>query len=515
MYSRDRSIKMNRKESMYLDFRKQEENMKKQSIRIQVAVTTILLIAVTILICVLANALFLERIYVNNKKQNLKETYQYINEHSSKTELASESFENFLENKCEINNLKFIVLDEMGIPITYYSMDYMAIREKLILYQSGQYKLIVTLEETKQYFIHTIVDNHTKLSNMEMWGYLDNGYLFIITTPLESVAESAAVSRDFMFIIGIIAVIFGGFVAWIYSSKISTPILKLAELSEKIKALDFEAKYTGTDNNEIGILGNNMNSLSASLKQTISELKTANIELQQDIKKKEEIDEQRKEFIGNVSHELKTPIALIQGYAEGLREGITDDPESMNYYLEVISDEAERMNRMVKNLMALNELESGHQHMTMERFDLVALVRNYVGNAGVLIKDQETQLKIESPDTLYAWGDEFKIEEVVMNYFSNAVHHVNGEQKEIRISIEQLGEKARVTVFNTGANIPQEDLEHIWDKFYKVDKARTRAYGGSGVGLSIVKAIMLGLGQNYGVENREDGVAFWFELSII
>lgn len=489
--------------------------MKKKSIRQQVAFTTILMLAITILICVLANALFLRRVYVNNKKQNLDETYQFINEYSSQNNRYSEWFATTLQNKCEINNLKVIVLDELWMPVFYYSMDYIAMREKLMLYQSGQYKVIETLEENDKYFIHTIVDNKTKLSNMEMWGYLDNGCLFVITTPLESIEESAAVSRDFMFLIGFFAVILGGTIAWIYSGKISTPILKLADISEKMKNLDFEAKYTGSDDNEIGILGKNINSLSSSLESTISELKTANIELQQDIKKKEKVDEQRKEFIANVSHELKTPIALIQGYAEGLKEGITDDPENIDYYLEVICDEAERMNRMVKSLMTLNELENGYQNMNMERFDLTALVSNYVGNAGVLLKDSDVKVIIDSPESMYVWGDEFRVEEVIMNYFSNAVHHVSGAAKEIHIEVERKNDKARVTVFNTGSRIPQEDLARIWDKFYKVDKARTRIYGGSGVGLSIVKAIMMGLGQEYGVENKEDGVAFWFELALI
>ena len=489
--------------------------MKKKSIRQQVAFTTILMIAITILICVLANALFLRRIYVNNKKQNLIETYQFINEYSSKNNRYSDWFAITLGNKCEISNLKVIVLDEMWLPVIYYSMDHIAMREKLMLYQSGQYKVMETLAENDKYFIHTIVDNKTKLSNMEMWGYLDNGFLFVITTPLESIEESAAVSRDFMFLIGFFAVFLGGMIAWIYSGKISTPILKLAELSERIKNLDFEAKYTGDDSNEIGILGKNMNSLSSSLERTISELKSANIELQQDIKRKEEIDEQRKEFIANVSHELKTPIALIQGYAEGLREGITDDPENMNYYLEVICDESERMNRMVKSLMTLNELENGYQNMNMERFDLVALIRNYVGNAEVLLKDSDTKMTIDGPESLYVWGDEFRVEEVVMNYFSNAVHYVSGNEKEIYIKIEAKEDKAKVVIFNTGSWIPEEDLERIWDKFYKVDKARTRSYGGSGVGLSIVKAIMTGLGQKYGVENKENGVEFWFELALI
>ena len=494
--------------------------MKKRSIRQQFATTTILLIAITILICILANVLFLKRVYSNNKKHSLIETYEFLNKHYSKAEeVAGEGFRNFMNHRCEINNLKCIVLKReilnLHTIIYNFSMDSKELQNKLILYDTGIYTVIDELVREESYIIHTIADNRNRVNTMEMWGYLDNGYMFLVTTPMESVKESAAVSRDFMSVLGIIAIIFGGMIAWIYSGKISTPILQLAALSEKIKALDFEAKYTGTDNNEIYVLGKNMNSLSESLKQTISELKTVNIELQQDIEKREAIDEQRKEFIANVSHELKTPIALIQGYAEGLREGITDDPESVNYYLEVISDEAERMNRMVKNLMTLNELENGYQHATMERFDLVALVRNYVGNAGVLLKDSWVSVVIDSPETLYVWGDEFKIEEVIMNYFSNAVHYVNGEEKEIRIIIEKIENKARVTVFNTGSQIPLEDMERVWDKFYKVDKARTRAYGGSGIGLSIVKAIMTGLREDYGVANVENGVSFWFELSLI
>ena len=489
--------------------------MKKQSIRRQVAITTIVLLAVTILICLLANILFLESIYTIDKKKSLIELYEFLQDNVEDERSADEDEEfcNTLLKACGRYNLNMIILDEANVPWFYAGIDIENLSTKLVKYRWDILPPRKVLEQEKAYVIQTTMDTRTKTGNMEMWGRLDNGYTFLFTTPLESMAESAAISNKFLTAIGIAAVILGGIIAWIYSGKISKPILKLADLSEQITHLDFEAKYTGTDKNEIGILGNNMNTLSESLEKTISELKSANIELQQDIRKKEEIDKQRQEFIGNVSHELKTPIALIQGYAEGLREGITDDPESMNFYLEVIGDEAERMNRMVKSLMTLNELESGHNHMTMERFDLAALVRNYINNADILVKEQQARVVVDAPETLYAWGDEFKVEEVFMNYFSNAVHHVSGDAPEIRVIMKQLEDKARVVVYNTGAHIPKEDLAHIWDKFYKVDKARTRAYGGSGVGLSIVKAIMTGMQQGYGVENTEGGVAFWFELS--
>lgn len=487
--------------------------MKKRSIRQQFAVTAIVLIASTILICLIANVLFLEKVYTKDKKSSLVETYQELNESAQRGNLTSEEFLIKLENACTRYNLDIIVLNEMNYPIITSAMNYEALGRKLLQYILGIPTTSEVLIREEKYVIVSAMDTRTATVKMEMWGRLDNGYTFLFSTPMESIKESAAISSKFLCIIGMISVILGGIIAWIYSGKISNPILKLAQLSEKITKLDFDAKYTGNDRNEIGILGNNMNSLSESLEQTISELKTANLELQHDIEKKEEMDLQRQEFIGNVSHELKTPIALIQGYAEGLKEGVIDDPESMNYYLDVIGDEAERMNRMVKSLLTLSELESGSKQLVMERFDLVALVRNYINSADILLKEKEVKVSVIAPDYLFAWGDEFKIEEVIMNYFSNAIHHVSGNEKEIVVTVEQLGDKARVAVFNTGEHIPEEDLAHIWDKFYKVDKARTRAYGGSGVGLSIVKAIMTSFKQEYGVKNVSNGVEFWLELS--
>ena len=278
--------------------------------------------------------------------------------------------------------------------------------------------------------------------------------------------------------------------------------------------IDFEAKYSGKGKNEISLLGDNINVLSETLYETIKELKTANNELQKDIEKKNRTDEMRKEFLANVSHELKTPIALIQGYSEGLKEGINDDAESRAFYCDVIMDEAAKMNQMVKKLMTLNQLEFGYDVVSMERFDIVLLIRNYIQSAGILTKQNDISVRMACETPLYVWGDEFKTEEVFANYFSNAVNHCEGERV-IEIRFDQMGNKVRIEVFNTGERIPEESMPHLWEKFYKVDKARTRAYGGSGVGLSIVKAIMESMNQGYGVRNDENGVAFWFELETV
>ena len=280
-----------------------------------------------------------------------------------------------------------------------------------------------------------------------------------------------------------------------------------------MKQLNFEAKYESDEKykNEIDILGQNMNELSETLETAIRDLKNANVALKQDIEHKEEIDAMRKEFLSNVSHELKTPIALIQGYAEGLKEGINDDAESRDFYCEVIMDEAAKMNIMVKKLLTLNQLEFGNENATMERFDIVEMVKNYVKSADLLAKQKDVTVMVGDYPPIYVWGDEFRIEEVLQNYYSNALNHIDGERK-IEIKLTRMDNKVRVSVFNTGKPIPEDSIGHIWEKFYKVDKARTREYGGSGVGLSIVKAIMESMNQAYGVINYDNGVEFYFEL---
>lgn len=252
-------------------------------------------------------------------------------------------------------------------------------------------------------------------------------------------------------------------------------------------------------------------------------MREANQKLQRDIEEKIQIDEMRKEFIANVSHELKTPIALIQGYAEGLTEGMCEDEESRNYYCEVIMDEAGKMNKMVKQLLTLTALEFGKDTPMMDTFDIAELIDDLVNSSRILTEQKDARVLVETDHPQYVVGDEFKIEEVVTNYLTNAMNHLDGERI-IRIRTERLaghtdechtghpGGQVIVRVFNTGSRIPEEDLPNLWTKFFKVDKARTRAYGGSGIGLSIVKAIMDAHHQSCGVVNREDGVEFWFTL---
>ena len=220
----------------------------------------------------------------------------------------------------------------------------------------------------------------------------------------------------------------------------------------------------------------------------------------------------RQEFTANVSHELKTPIALVQGYAEGLKESISDDPQSMEFYCDVIIDESNKMNEMVKKLLTLNQIEFGDEETVLERFDIVELLNSVISANTLRASQKDISITFSAPEkNMYVWADEYKIEEVVTNYISNAINHCDFDMK-IVVRTQRIGDNIRVFVFNTGKHIPDEDIDNIWIKFYKVDKARTREYGGNGIGLSIVKAIMDSLGKECGVMNVDGGVEFWFDL---
>jgi len=346
---------------------------------------------------------------------------------------------------------------------------------------------------------------------IELWGYLSNGDLIFIRTPLESIRETAKLSNAFLIRICLIIAALGSLAIMLLSKKFTDPILELTDLSDRMAHMDFNAKYSGGGMNEVAELGYHMNEMSENLERTISDLKSANAELQRDIEKKEEMENMRNEFVSGVSHELKTPIALINGYAEGLRDGIADDEESRKEYLGVIIDESKRMGDLVSELLELNHIEFGHDPLNYERFDICALIKEAVSESEVLVKQDGTEVLFDNNSSVYVWSDRMKTETVFSNYFSNAIRYCKGE-KRIEITVEDSGENVRITVFNTGDPLPEESVDRIWEKFYKVDKARSRELGGSGVGLSIVKATMDTLNKPYGVINYDNGVAFYFEL---
>ena len=362
------------------------------------------------------------------------------------------------------------------------------------------------------YNLYESHDIRTRTNFLELvWNDTELDTHIVIRTSVESLQANADIANTFLAYAGIMVTILMSFGVFFATKSFIRPVEELSDIAKRMSNLDFNAKYNVQSNDEIGELGRSINLLSEKLEDTISDLKSANNQLQTDIEQKVQVDEMRKEFLSNVTHELKTPIALIQGYAEGLKDNISEDAESREFYCDVIMDEASKMNKMVKKLLTLNQIEFGNEMVELERFDIVSLIQSVLESSDILLKQNEIRVQFDHNGPVDVWADEYMMEEVVTNYLTNAIHYAKNE-KVIDIRVQRDAGRVRVSVFNTGDPIPQEDIDKIWIKFYKVDKARTREYGGNGIGLSIVKAIMESHNKPYGVINHSNGVEFWIEL---
>ena len=486
----------------------------KYSIRRQMTAIFIGLFACILGAVLIINNGFLGRYYLSHKAKDLVRTYYAVDDVLQEGSLTDLTVLNGIISRTERGNIDIVVMDSGGKAVFSTLGEQDPRLSQMIRDVVGQdIDADTVLEQTGNFTIYRSAadSDQDNVEYLRMWGIFSDGSWFVMQSPLASIRESAALANQFLIYLGGIGIIVGGVLVWLLSRRITQPLMELTRLSQEMANLNFDAKYTSGGADEIGILGSNFNRMSEQLEKTISELKSANNQLQKDIEQKEKMEEMRNEFLGNVSHELKTPIALIQGYAEGLKEGVNDDPESREFYCEVIMDEADKMNRMVKNLLTLNQLEFGSDEVQFERFDIVGLVKGVIASCDILIRQADAAVDFIADEKLDVWADEFKTEQVVRNYLTNAIHHVENE-KRIEVRIRKVDDKARITVFNSGKPIPEEDIPKLWDKFYKVDKAHTREYGGNGIGLSIVKAIMESFHQKYGVRNFDNGVEFWFEL---
>lgn len=497
----------------------------RMSLTTQMVLVMLLLVGGIVSMYVFFNAVFLEGYYRQHKKVDLQEAYQTIENARANGTLTRESFDGEFERLCANGNLYILVYrtNQMGIDEVLRSsfskeqlMDISMSRIRQYLYGEST-DITKVIEEKDDYIMESQQVQKNRMEYMVLAGRLaDRETVVYIRTAVEPIRESAAITGRFFLQVGIAVMILGVIVIVFMARGISRPIRVLTDNSIHMTNMEFDVKYKPQrfSAKEIDVLGTHMNELSGTLEEKIAELKVANNELQKDIEKKEKIDEMRKEFVSNVSHELKTPLALIQGYAEGLRDGIAGDPENSEFYTDVIVDEAGKMNRMVKKLLTLNQLEFGNEVVDMSRFNITELIKGVVNANRIFLDNEQIELDFEEEDPSYVWGDEFKVEEVITNYLSNAIHYCKriDDKKKIRIFYERREELLRISVFNTGDPIPEEDLEKVWIKFYKVDKARTREYGGNGIGLSIVKAIMDSFNRGCGVINRGNGVEFWVEL---
>lgn len=491
-----------------------------KSIKTRLFLSLCIIVISIIVVLILLNNFVLKQFYEFNKKNQLIDVYYVINNYYNNDNIGIVISDEL--NKISLkNNFNILIKNNFGNTIYSSNTDFYSAIEDLALsiIPEGRFNNNI-LEKNNKYTITKFKDNKSNMNFIIFTAVLDNSYKLYIRMPVAAIEESVKISNEFLSIIAVFVIIIGGIVLSIVSKRFSEPIIELNAITKKMSNLDFTQKFKPSEaHDEIDMLGENINILSDKLEKTINQLRNTNVELEKDVEEKSQIDEMRKSFISDVSHELKTPIALIQGYSEGLIENVNSDEESRKFYAEVILDEATKMDKLVKQLLELMKLEYGKMQFNNKEFDLVELENEIIRKSAVMVDKENVIMENNISGKIIVFADDFYIDQVLTNYITNAIKYsieINGEKRvRIKNEIDKKNNKVRVKVFNTFVQFSEEEINRIWKRFYKIDESRNRESGGNGIGLSLVKAIMKQYGNKYGVKNVAGGVEFYFELDLV
>lgn len=478
------------------------------NIKYKIVFITLAVSLFTIVVLLLTNTLISKNIYKFYKIKKAVNMIEVIDDYYNGENIINLSKE--IDKLTEIGNIGMAITDNNSNVIFYSDNSSFKSINDFVNNKTGKIKY------KKDNIVAFDKDDGNKFTIIE--GTLKNGYKVYFKINYYEINDYLKVTNIILTCIGIIVLIIVNIFAVTISRNIRKPYDELNRITKKMSNLDFSERYRKNDtNDEINILGSNINVLSDKLEDTIHDLKSNNTMLEKDIEEKSQVENMRNQFISDVSHELKTPIGLIQGYSEGLIENVNDDPESRKFYAEVIRDESIKMDAMVKKLLELMKLENSNNQLKDEEFNLRDLIDEEIKRETVNISDRKIELEVDTPKKIMVYADPEYIEQIINNYLNNAIKHCeekNGEKKIIIRTEKQKNHKLRLFIYNSGKNIDEEYKNKIWDRFYRIDSARDRQEGGTGIGLSLVKAIMNNYKNKFGFENYDNGIEFYADINL-
>lgn len=317
-------------------------------------------------------------------------------------------------------------------------------------------------------------------------------YLYI-NGLLEPIDSTTSVLKNQLIIVTIISLFLAIWLSFFIATKLSKPITNVTSSAALLAKGNYNVVFERGDYTEINQLADTLNFATTELSKT---------------------EELRRELIANVSHDLRTPLTLIKSYAEMIRDLSGNNPDKRTSHLKVIIDETDRLNILVNDMLDLSKIQSGIIEIDYKAFDIVETTRNILKKFAVLTEISGYKFFLNGDRDTIVIGDERKIEQVLYNLISNAVNHT-GEDKLVTINVENKGEYIETRIIDTGKGIPQDEIPHIWERYYMVGKTYKRGVVGSGLGLSIVKGILLAHDVKFGVESTlDEGSTFWFQLKV-
>lgn len=435
---------------------------------------------------------FFEDYYTNRKVNTMVEKAIQLDDAFSKNGMNEEVKQTMIALADQING-RILILDYNENIIHYEGSLHMARNHRIPA---------DVLKKALEGNIQTYSTSHMH-QRMKTFGLIVplGEFLYLFQTPIEPIEEAIEITEDFIFYLLLISLFFSFILSWFFSKTISKPLIKLSHIASQMASLNFDARWDEERVDEMGGLGNHLNFLSERLRDTIQDLES-------ELEKEKSFERMRKQFVANVSHELQTPIALINGYAEAIQDGIFTNDEELKDYLDTIQHEGQRMSKLVKDLLDLSQLQSGSFKIKQGSFDMKKLIEDTMDRFKLLTIDRNISLFLESPyHEICVKGDQHRIEQVLVNLTQNAIDN-SYNQGQIIFRIFERPKTFKIEIFNEGERIKEEDLDSLWESFYKVKDYSQ----GTGLGLSIVKSILDLHHSHYSIENQENGVSVYFEL---
>ncbi len=456
------------------------------------------IIAVCLVGISIANSQLLESVYIWNVERSLSTMAQNAEDAEDDYYFLLSDYEN-----------------KQGVSIDLYDQEDNYLYEGTGNFISANKLNIISRTQNEDGSYFNVVAEEGSTTQYIVFGKdFQNGYHIEITAQKDPIKENANLATSVTTTITILALVLALVFISAYSKHFTKPLIQMSEVANRIANLDFSAKCEINRGDEIGALAENINVVSDSLNTALSELREKNEQLMEDIEKERRIEQMRADFISAASHELKTPIAIIRGYAEGLKMNVREENESASEYCDIIMRESDRMNVLVLNMLEQSLYSSGVKKPDMVEFNVNEFIQDLFKTITPIFEEKGVTAKHFKTEDLTAFADKTQMTTVLSNIVLNACSHASGE-KVIEITTQKADNRIRVNVFNTGSRVEEKDKDGIFTSFYRADKAHSRAEGRFGLGLAIVKSITENHGCDCGFENKENGVTFWFTMPIV
>lgn len=483
-----------------------------KSIKARLTITICGILLLVFSVQMAANFLLAEEYYVYQKTKMMKEVNKEI---LNQAETTNQDIITIIRNVDFSSNVEIMLADD-NMNLIYSSRPKAVPMEPMgnpmefdfDKYPKSYYK------STDPTIIKTNIQDGDRIRLLSKIKRGDTTYYMALRMSVKSISADMNSTNLFILYISSFAIIIGILIVYFTAKQFSKPIEDINKVAIHISDLDFSVRAKDTRrNDEIGSLARNINNMSDRLEENIQSLQEANKKLEYDNKYMSEIDEQRKELIANISHELKTPLAILSGYTEILSNDIPGIDK--DFYYETIQDETKKMDILIKNLLNLSDFENRLVNLNLEEFEIDKLIERIYRKNELLIKNKGIISDLNTKPCGYVMADPMYIEVAINNYISNAISYTKEGQK-ISITVEPVKDEVVISVYNEGSCINEPHMDKLWNSFYREDKSRKRtSQNNIGLGLYIVRSIMNAHHGRYGVLNRENGVVFWLSIKSI